>query len=250
MSGVWVRNCFLIVVLCGSLLAASGCSDAAAGQSVAQVSAQATVTPTPAPETKPMPTGALPKAGVGVVDELFTLMHAAHTRPSFRARMEAEVNGEPSGFDLEFVAPDRYRMVGKGFEFIVIGHEGYVKMENLWQKAMRDEADDSHTFNVGNAPVFWGTTAAAKLKPLTTIKNVSEVAGEGQPQKLFEYEMTGALGHKGHNFSRTWVSLADGLPRKTEVMGDYDGVKSHAVLTWLEYDAHLKIEPPVVQTAH
>ncbi len=195
------------------------------------------------------PTARLSEAvAATAVDELLGVMQAALARRSFRARMETEVNGEAGGFDLEFVAPDRYRIVGKGFEFIIIGQAGYVKMDKLWQLAPRDEADDSHTFNVGNAPVFWGAAAAAKLKPLTTVKNVSEVAGADQPQKLFEYEMTNALGHQGRNFSRTWVS--EGLPRKTEVFGAYDGIKSRAVLTWLEYDAHFKIEAPVIQSQH
>ncbi len=248
-SGVWIRNSFLITMLCGGLLAASGCSGAVAGPPAGEVGASAASAPLPEAMTLPTPTGKLPEAvAATAVDELLSVMRAAQTRRSFRARMETEVNGEASGFDLEFATPDRYRMVGKGFEFIIIGQEGYVKMDKIWQRAPRDEADDSHTFNVGNAPVFWGAAAAAKLKPLTTVKNVSEVAGEGQPQKLFEYEMTNALGHQGRNFSRTWVS--EGLPRKTEVFGDYDGLKSRAVLTWLEYDAHLKIEAPVIQVQH
>lgn len=248
-NGVWVRNSFLITMLCGSLLATNGCNGAVASPTAEQISTLPAASPNAM--TLPTPTGKLPEAvAATAVDDLLGVMRAAHARRSFRARMETEVNGEASGFDLEFVAPDRYRMLGKGFEFIIIGQNGYVKMENIWQQAPRDEADDSHTFNVGNAPVFWGAAASAKLKPRTVVKNVSELIGETQPQKLFEYEMTNALGHQGRNFSRTWVSLKDGLPRKTEVFGDYEGIKSRAVLTWLEYDAHLKIEAPVIQTQH
>jgi hypothetical protein len=252
-SGVWVRNSFLMAVLCGGLLATSGCSGAVASPTAEQISAPTTVKPAASPNamTLPTPTSKLPEAAATTaVDEVLGVMRAAHARRSFRARMETEVNGEAGGFDLEFVAPDRYRMRGKGFEFIIIGQDGYVKMENIWQRAPRDEADDSHTFNVGNAPVFWGAAAATKLKPLTTVKNVSETTVEGHAQKLFEYEMKDALGHQGRNFSRTWVSLPDGLPRKTEVFGDYEGTKSRAVLTWLEYDANLKIEAPVIQSQH
>lgn len=246
-NGVWVRNGVLVTMLCGGLLATSGCNGAIANPPATQTSAIASAAPASNALTLPTPTGKMADAvAATAVDELLGAMRAAQSRRSFRARMETEVNGEASGFDLDFVAPDRYRMIGKGFEFIIIGQNGYVKMEDIWQQAPRDEADDSHTFNVGNAPVFWGTAAAAKLKPLTTVKNVSEVTDATQPQKLFEYEMTNALGHQGRNFSRTWVSLKDGLPRKTEVFGDYEGIKSRAVLTWLEYDAHLKIERPLI----
>ncbi len=246
-----MQKSFLIAALCGGLLAASGCSGAVASPPAGEAGASAPSAPATEAMTLPTPTGKLPVAAAATaVDEVLGIMRAAHARRSFRARMETEVNGEASGFDLEFAAPDRYRMLGKGFEFVIIGQAGYVKMDKIWQRAPRDEADDSHTFNVGNAPVFWGAAAAAKLKPLTTVKNVSEVAGDGPPQKLFEYEMTNALGHQGRNFSRTWVSLPDGLPRKTEVFGDYEGIKSRAVLTWLEYDARLKIEAPVIQTKH
>lgn len=251
-SGVWVRSSVLMAGLWGGLLATSGCNETVTSPPASQVGALASPALRPEILTMPTPTGKLPESvAATAVDELLSVMRAAHARRSFRARMETEVNGEASGFELEFLAPDRYRMRGKGFEFIIIGQQGYVKMDQIWQRAPRDEADDSHTFNVGNAPVFWGAAAAAKLKPLTTIKNVSEVAGGGgQPLKLFEYEMKNALGHRGRNFSRTWVSLSDSLPRKTEVFGDYEGVKSRAVLTWLEYDAKLKIEAPVIQTRH
>ena len=246
--GVWVRNSFLITMLCGGLLAANSCSGAVASPPAGQASAIASSAPAITITTLPTPTGQVPEAvAATAVDEVLGVMRAAHARRSFRARMETEVNGEASGFDLEFVAPNRYRMIGKGFEFVIIGQDGYVKMENIWQRAPRDEADDSHTFNVGNAPVFWGAAAAAKLKPLTTVKNISEIMDETVLQKLYEYEMKDALGHQGRNFSRTWVNLKDGLPRKTEVFGDYEGIKSRAVLTWLEYDANLKIEAPVLQ---
>lgn len=176
---------------------------------------------------------------------MFKAMHATTTVPSFRAKVEAEVDGEKSGFELEFVAPDRYRMKSASFEFVIIGKEGYLKLDNQWQKAQRDEADTSNTFNVGNAPVFWSDAAIPKLKPHLAIKSVSDATLAGVPMRLIEYEMTDALGRKGHNQSRTWVGQ-DGLPRRTEMTGDYGGVKSHAVMTWLDYGSALKIETPPV----
>jgi hypothetical protein len=161
---------------------------------------------------------AQPREPAAGVDELFQAMRAATARRSFQAKVETEVDGERGGFDLEFAAPDRYRMRGAGFEFVIIGREGYLKLENQWQKAPRDEADTSNTFNVGNAPVFWGEAAIPKLKPQVTLKFVAATVLAGQPAKLIEYEMT----------------------------GEYDGVKSRAVLTWLNYGASLKIETPPV----
>lgn len=231
-------------IFCGLLLTSS-CGEPTLRQAEPIANAQGkpaeTATATPA-ATLDSTTKAL--------DELFDVMQAAQRHHSFRARMEAEVGDEKSGFELEFAAPDRYRMRGKDFELVIIGDDGYLKLAEQWQRAPRDAADNSRSFNVGNAPVYWGAAAAVKLKPHTTVKAVSAVTVEGQPQKLFEYEMTEALGHQGRNYSRLWVSAADGLPRKTEVFGDYEGVKAHAVLTWLAYDTPVKIEAPVIQPAH
>jgi hypothetical protein len=180
------------------------------------------------------------------LDKLLAAMRAATAARSFRARIEAEVDGEKSDFALDFAAPNHYRMSGAGFEFVIIGKEGFVKLGEQWQRAPKDEADDSNAFNVGNTPVFWDETTAARLKPLMTVKTVTDAALAGQAMKLYEYELKDAFGHKGGNTARTWISAADGLPRKTEVAGDYDGVKSKAVMTWLEYNADLKIEPPTL----
>lgn len=204
-------------------------------------------TPAPASTTSPTtsPSPILDAAANAQLDELFNVMAAARTKRSFRAQVAAEVDGEKSNFELTFVAPDRYHMKGKGFEFIIIGQSGYLKLNDKWQAAPRDEADQSHTFNVGNAPLYWGAEAQAKLRPHTTLKTISDTKLNGLPAKLYEYEMTNALGRQGNNRARTWVTK-DGLPRRTEMTSDYNGVKSYAVMTWTAYDVSLKIEAPPV----
>lgn len=228
----------------GVLSLAAGCQQAgSAPADEPVVLAQSAATPTVA-AASPAETTATSAQGTATdLDVLFNAMHAATTMRSFRAKIEAEVDGEKSGFELEFVAPDRYRMKSASFEFVIIGQDGYLKLDNQWQKAQRDETDTSNTFNVGNAPVFWSAAAIPKLKPHLMIKTVSAATLAGLPARLIEYEMTDALGHKGRNQSRTWIGQ-DGLPRRTEMTGEYDGVKSHAVMTWLDYGSALKIVPP------
>ena len=228
----------------GVLGLGTGCQQAGsapAGEPV--VLAQSAATPAVAAASPAETTATTTQGTATELDVLFNAMHAATARRSFRAKVEAEVDGEKSGFELEFVAPDRYRMKSASFEFIIIGQDGYLKLDNQWQKAQRDETDTSNTFNVGNSPVFWSDAAIPKLKPHLTLKAVRATTLAGLPAQLVEYEMTDALGRKGHNQSRTWVGQ-DGLPRRTEMTGEYDGVKSHAVMTWLDYDSSLKIAPP------
>jgi outer membrane lipoprotein-sorting protein len=44
--------------------------------------------------------------------------------------------------------------------------------------------------------------------------------------------------------SKTWLSEADGLPRKTETEGELDGKKTRTVVTISDYNADVKIEAP------
>jgi hypothetical protein len=249
---IFFRTVFFRMLLCGGLAtliaSALGCNRAVP----TPVNEPLVIVPTSAAQTAVEPNNATPQnasaseTATDNADELFKAMRAATAARSFRAKVEAEVDGEKNGFELEFAAPNRYRMKGPSFEFVIIGQEGYLKIDNQWQKAQRDEADTSNTFNIGNAPVFWGDAAIPKLKPHLKIKSVGTTALSGQPARLIEYEMTDALGHKGSNWSRTWVG-ADGLPRRTEMTGEYDGLKSKAVMTWLDYGSNLKIETPPVQ---
>jgi hypothetical protein len=41
-----------------------------------------------------------------------------------------------------------------------------------------------------------------------------------------------------------WVGLADSLPRKMEVEGEFNKMKSRSTVTYYDYGGDIKIEPP------
>jgi hypothetical protein len=188
---------------------------------------------------KPPPTQSL--------DQLLKALQAAQQSQSFRARLQSQINDDDADeLTLEIVAPNRRRIFGHNLQIIIIGEDGYLSFGDKWQKAPRDPEAKAAVFKVANAPVFWGLAENAEARKFITIKNVTETTLNDAPATLFEYEMKDAFGKTGLNTLRTWVTKADGLPRKTEMAGEYEGRKSKATLTWVEYNAALTIEPPVL----
>jgi hypothetical protein len=186
------------------------------------------------------------------LDQLMKALQAAQKSTSFRAQLQSQINDdEADELTLEIVAPNRRRIRGHNLQIIIIGEDGYLSFGDKWQKAPRDPEAKAAVFKVANAPVFWGLAENAEARKFITIKSMAETTLTNTTLKdalatLFEYEMKDAFGKIGLNTLRTWVTKADGLPRKTEMAGEYEGRKSKATLTWVEYNAALTIEPPVL----
>lgn len=191
------------------------------------------------------PTGAPTGAPTAALDQLMKALAAAQQAKSFRARLNSQINDdEPDILTLEIAAPNRRRIKGHNIEVIVVGEDGYLSFGNKWQKAPRDPEAKAAVFRVANAPVFWGLTENDAARSFITMKSATAATYEEQAATLFEYEMKDAFGKIGVCTLRTWVAQADGLPRKTEMEGDYEGRHAKAILTWLEYDVALVIEAP------
>jgi hypothetical protein len=66
----------------------------------------------------------------------------------------------------------------------------------------------------------------------------------GMPMLVYQYTLDNAGGLTGKSVTKTWVSVADGLPRKSESDGEYAGTKTKTVSTVSDYNADIKIELP------
>jgi hypothetical protein len=181
------------------------------------------------------------------LDQLMTALTAAQQSKSFRARLNGQINDEePDILTLEIAAPNRRRIKGHNIEIIVVGEDGYLSFGRKWQKAPRDPETKAAVFRVGQAPVFWGFGDNEAARSFITMKSATATTYEEQAATLFEYEMKDAFGKTGVCTLRTWVLHADGLPRKTEMEGDYEGRHAKAILIWLEYNVALSIEAPAL----
>ena len=62
---------------------------------------------------------------------------------------------------------------------------------------------------------------------------------------VYEYTLNNAAGMNVKSHSKTWVGVADGLPRKSETEGEFGGVKTKTEITISGYNSDIKIEPPI-----
>ncbi len=211
-----------------------------------------------APDTPKAVPSAAPEAAIAkptleavpaaaALEQLMTALAAAQQSQSFRARLNGQINDEePDILTLEIAAPNRRRIKGHNIEIIAVGEDGYLSFGRKWQKAPRDPETKAAVFRVGQAPVFWGFGDNEAARRFITMKSATATTYEEQAATLFEYEMKDAFGKTGVCTLRTWVLHSDGLPRKTEMEGDYEGRHAKAILTWLEYNVALSIEAPAL----
>jgi hypothetical protein len=146
---------------------------------------------------------------------------------------------------VEYAAPDRYRMTVEAktggqnvrLEYLIAGGASYIKGPNgRW---VRTPVDAGALIKGFRDPKMLD-----ELKKTTEIKFVGRDTLEGEPMLVYEYTQTNPLGMKMTATSKTWLSEADGLPRKTESEGELDGKKTRTVVTISDYNSDIKIEAP------
>lgn len=180
------------------------------------------------------------------LDVLTKAMRAQLDARSFRAHIDSNAgDGTSSTSVVEYVAPDRYRMVVEAktggqtvkLEYLVVGGATYIKgPDGRWVRT---------PVNAGALiRGFRDPKMLDELKKTADIKFVGRETLEGQPMLVYEYTQTNPLGTKMKATSKTWLSAADGLPRKTVTEGELDGKKTQTVVTISDYNTDIKIEAP------
>ncbi|HLL73787.1 MAG TPA: hypothetical protein VK421_00705 [Pyrinomonadaceae bacterium] len=230
----------LTALLCALLLAALACSSrsgnengssapAAGGGTVSGGGAAAAISPDENP-----------------LDVMSKAMRSQLDARSFRAHIDSTAgDGTSSTSVVEYVAPDRYRMVVEAktggqnvkLEYLVVGGATYIKGPGgRWVKTPVDAGALIRGFR--------DPKMLDELRKTTDIKFAGRDTLGGEPMLVYEYTQTNPLGMKMKATSKTWLSAADGLPRKTETEGELDGKKTQTVVTISDYNADIKIEAP------
>jgi hypothetical protein len=181
------------------------------------------------------------------LDAMTRAMRAQLDAKSYRARVTSTLSdGTSTAMVIEYVAPDRYRMTndaqvgGKGYkqEFIIVGGATYLKAPNgSWVKSPVDASSIVKAFRDPKMLDELTKTADVKLVGPDTI--------DGAPMLVYQYTQNNPMGMNLKSTSKTWLSVADGLPRKTESEGEFDGKKTKTLITISDYNADIKIEAPV-----
>ena len=154
----------------------------------------------------------------------------------FRAKMRGTGDKEVTT-DLEFVAPDRFRVkTGPGLETIVIGKDVYLSMNGSFTKlpgAMGNTVPDLRaTFNKEGRKWF------------SDVRYVGEESVNGEASLVYEYKNKGE-GSRGENDSKIWIAKDDGLPLKIESRYKTGDLKTMTIE--YEYDPNIKIEIPATK---
>jgi hypothetical protein len=181
------------------------------------------------------------------LDVMTKAMRAQLDAKSYRAHVTSSLSdGSSNAMVIEYVAPDRYRMVndaqtgGKNFkqEFIIVGGATYIKAPNGgWVKSPVDAS--------GIVKAFRDPKMLDELTKTADVKFVGPDTLDGAPMLVYQYTQNNPMGMKLKSTAKTWLSVADGLPRKTESEGEFNGQKTKTLVRITDYNADIKIESPV-----
>jgi len=153
---------------------------------------------------------------------------------SFRAKMVGS-GQTPMNMELEFVAPDRFRIKNTNApDMVIVGKNVYIENEGRWQKIPGDLG--SSVLDMRKA---WDEEGR---KWFTDVKYVGEDTANGKPAYVYTYHNKGAEG-VGENDSKIWIGKSNGLPVRIEA--NYKKGTLRSMTIDYDYDADISIEPPV-----
>jgi hypothetical protein len=183
------------------------------------------------------------------VDAMTRAMRAQLDAKSYRAHVTSSTDdGTTNKMLIEYAAPDRYRMTGEGqgagagqgfkMEYVIVGGATYIKNPNGgWVKSPVDGGEMIKAFR--------DPKMLDELAKTADVKFVGADMLDGAPMLVYQYTQNNPMGMKVKNTAKTWLSVADGLPRKTETEGEFDGKKMKTLITMSDYNADIKIEAPL-----
>ena len=222
-------NWLKVLVLVGMIGLTNGCGSEP--PKAEQPVAAATKAPEPENEA------AIAAAKASPLEGLTNAFQKAFEAKAYRARLEATREGITAMTTYEFVAPDRFRMITGPTEMIVIGDAPFLKTLGSWQKVATGLQSQMKSVR--------DPEMVEKLRKSTDAKFVQHDLFEGKQMLVFECSSKDLLGAEGVTYAKTWVGVLDGLPHKAEFEGMTGSVKTKGVMTWYDYNADIKIEPPL-----
>ena len=181
-------------------------------------------------------------------DVLLKAMRAQFEAKSYRAHVTTSADGGPAhNMVIEYVAPDRYRMVreaqagdreGTMREFVIVGSGTFIKgPSGQWVRSPVDATEMVKSFRDPKMLDEMAKTTDAKLLGPELL--------DGTPTLVYQYTQNNPMGMKMKSTAKTWLAVADGLPRKTEVEGEFSGMKTKTLVTTSDYNSDIKIEAPI-----
>jgi hypothetical protein len=226
----------LALVLAAVVLSAAGCnapgtrnsnaanSNAANANSSASANAAASGT---------APTASDPQALDGLTQAISAQLNAR----SFRARLDSTFNNQEVARTIEYVAPDRFRMAGDNEETIIIGNKAWSRQNaGAWHEL---PIDASRMIAAVRDPKI-----IEEIRRSAEVKMVGPDTLDAKPMTVYQYTLRNMMGTNMTSRSKAWVAVADNLPHRIETEADVNGQTSKATITYFDYNADIKIDPP------
>jgi hypothetical protein len=168
---------------------------------------------------------------------------------SYRANITNSLSsGATNTLLIEYAAPDRYHMQTHAqangrdttLEYIIVGKDTFMRMNyGEWR---RFPVDMSQMITAFRDPKL-----IDELAKKSDVKFVGTDTLDGAPMLVYEYTMDNAMGMNIKSHTKTWVAVADGLPRRSESDSDMNGVKTKTEMKLSDYNSDIKIEPPTAK---
>jgi hypothetical protein len=151
--------------------------------------------------------------------------------------MVTEVNGRESVRTVECVAPERFHIFGDQDEMILAGGNVYMRSGGgEWTRLLFDATEMINQIR--------DTKQLDEIRKSTDAALVGDDTVEGEPTLVYSYSLPNPFGMKFTNKCRMWVGVTDNLPRKMEVQGELNNIKSKSTVTYYDYGALIQIEAP------
>ncbi|MEK6302189.1 MAG: hypothetical protein AABO41_15880 [Acidobacteriota bacterium] len=172
------------------------------------------------------------------LDALSKAVSAQLEAKSFRARMTTVIDGgKESTRIVECISPDRFHITGDQDEMILAGGNVYMKSPaGEWTRLLFDPAEMIKQIR--------DTNQLDEIRKSTDVVLAGADTVDGVPTLAYRYTMKNPFGMKSTSSCKMWVGLADSLPRKMEVEAEFNKMKTRSVVTYYDYGADIKIEPP------
>jgi hypothetical protein len=137
----------------------------------------------------------------------------------------------------EVILPDRFHLVVNGREILIVGNKTYQKEGDKWTEFPVD---------IGSivSGLIGGMTAEME-NGISDVQYIGPDTVNGVPAQVYQYTSSFKAGDQEVKSTvKLWVGVANGLPVRQEVDGEFAGIKSKTVQE-IEYDPSIKIEAPV-----
>lgn len=168
---------------------------------------------------------------------------------SYRAHVTTSVGGGPeNNMVIDYFAPDRFRAVmeapaggpaaGQKREFIIVGNAAYIQgPDGRWVRSPVGVADIARKLR--------DPKMLEDMAKVTDVRLVGPEMLDGTPTLVYQYTQNSVMGMDMKSNVKTWLAVSDGLPRKTEAEGEYNGQKTKTRMTISDINSDIKIEAPI-----